>query len=277
MTFLFDNPGGLFYTERMSSSFTKTLKQPDGFVTGTQGFFESLTKNTSVMVSIGVGVLVVAGAIGFSLSHSEKLSSEAKDALFQANKLEQADLKALDASLNPAPKEAPKAKQPAKAAETKKLSADFAKVDVDAKFGDAIKAYQGVIDKYGKTRAGYEARLAIGNLFYNHGDASKAINWFEQAAQNAPDGLERAISTGSLGYAQEASGKAADAVQSYEKALALAGNENPGLRGDLMMATARVHQSMGDAAKAKQDYELVTRELPNTEYAKTAELYKAKL
>jgi len=49
------------------------------------------------------------------------------------------------------------------------------------------------------------------------------------------------------------------------------------LKGDLLMAIARCQETLHDSSKARSIYDRILSELPNTEYAKAADINKAQL
>lgn len=270
------------------------LRGKDGFFTSLYRFFDGLGKNKGALAA-GVGTLVLVGVIGSVIVGKNEAKSEAgKGALYAAQKAYETEMKALAGVKAPAP-EAPKApvdaaKDPkaAKAQEAaekarrdedtasmKKLEElQYQKLDVDAKFPQTVQGYKSVIEKYSGTRAAYEARMALGSLYFDHGEAVKAAPVLKEAVDSAPGGLEKALSYSALGYAYENSGKPQDAAATYEKALNLG---EAGIKGDLLLALARSQEAMKDTAKARSIYDRIITELPNTEVAKTAETLKAQL
>ena len=102
----------------------------------------------------------------------------------------------------------------------------------------------------------------------------KAQPWYQKAADTAKGKFEKSLSLSALGYSFENLGKHANAIESFQKALDLGENS---LKGDLLLALARCYGSIHDVAKARSTYDRVLSDLPNTEYAKNAELYKNQL
>ena len=60
----------------------------------------------------------------------------------------------------------------------------------------------------------------------------------------------------------------------FQKALELGEGS---LKGDLLMAIARCQETLHDSSKARSIYDRILSELPNTEYAKAADINKAQL
>ena len=107
-----------------------------------------------------------------------------------------------------------------------------------------------------------------------HGEFTKALPWYEKASDSAPDSFEKALAFSSLGYVHESLGKPTEALQSFQKALNLGEGS---LKGDLLMGVARSYEAVHDSANARSTYDKILTELPNTEYAKSAELFKDQL
>jgi TolA-binding protein len=232
-----------------------------------------MAQHTQGMVALVVVALAIMLVVGFSLSRREAKAGEARNALFAAEKAMETELKAM---APPAPKADSKAAQKAEKPPAAETADDIENkpMDVDAKFPNTVKGFQSVIEKYSGTRAAYDAEMALGHLYLEHGQGAKAEPWFQKATEKAPSGLERPLSWVGLGYARESMGKNADAIQAFERAISY-GEE--GIKGDALLSIARNQEAMKDTAKAKETYDRIIRELPNTEAAKNAELFKAAL
>lgn len=279
------------------------LRGKDGFFSSVYRFFDALSKNRGAMLGVVGGVIVVCAVAGWVMNRNDSRSEAGKNALFLAQKTLEREMKTA-AGVPDLAKES--AKAPAKAddkAVAAKAAADaaaraaaekrletlqFSLLDVDVKFPETVKKYQDVIQQFGDTRAAYEARMALGNLYYQHGEAAKAVTVLKDAVSHAPRGLEKAYAGSALGYALENSGQAAPAVEAFEKALDAAGGQNGAsavakdaqlgaIRGDLLLSIARNYEILKDTAKARAAYDRIGTELPNSEAAKTAESLKAKL
>ncbi len=269
----------------MSTSFSesfphldkKALKRPDGFVTQARNAAGSMSRQSRLWVA-GLGtVLAIAAIAGFVSNRRDAKAAKAGETLFQVHKIEQQELAAL-APATPAPASTGKEGAAKKAAEApQKPSVDSLKFDVDAKLSATVKGYRDLIAQLGDTRPGFEARLLLGGLYLNHGEAAKAVPLFEDAGKTAPDAIEKASALSSLGYAHEALGKAPEALAAFEAALAAAPKDHAGLRGDLLLSVARVHEGAKDLARARQAYDRVISELPSSEFAKAAEQSKLQL
>jgi tetratricopeptide (TPR) repeat protein len=242
----------------------------DQFTSTVYQVFDGIGHNLKTWTVIVLLALCVGGAIAFFTNRSNSREEMANNALFTAQKTLETQLKAMVPP--PAQKDADPAKQaPAPGIET----VQFKKFDVDAKLGDAVKKFKEVSEQYAGTRAGFEARLALGNLYYSHGEAAKAVSWFEQAVQAAPHAADKAMALSSLGYAQEGAGKVQEAVQTYQNAL---NQGEASLKGDLLLAImARCYELMHDSAKARSTYDQILSQLPNTDFSKSAEASKAQL
>ena len=195
-----------------------------------------------VMISIGV-------SIAFYVNHLDAKAQLGKNAFFQAEKTFEKEFKTQE-------------------------SLTFKKMDVDRKLTESIEKIKRIDSEFSKTRAAFEARLKLGSLYFDHGEFDKAIAWYKKALDSAPNTFEKSIVLSSLGYAYENSGKPAEALQAFQKALPLGERS---LKGDLLLGVARNQEALHDLVKARSTYDQILTELPNTEYAKSAEIFKDQL
>jgi tetratricopeptide (TPR) repeat protein len=236
-------------------------------------------------VAIGLGVLaLIGGGAAFFSGQKDARRNEAKNALYRAQKTYESELKAIAATMPKPPVEKPKtikgkngkdvkAAAPA-APEVDPLAAAYARVAVDERFAETVKNYTIVSNDFNGTPSAFEARLALGNLYMNHGDTAKSVAWFEKATTSAPNSNEKAFAWNAYAYALEGTGKFTEAFSAYEKSL----NQGiDGLKGDSLFGMARTQTLAGDAAKARTYYDRVISELPESEYARIAKQLKAKL
>jgi tetratricopeptide (TPR) repeat protein len=258
----------------------KALKRPDDFTAALTQFFTALSKRPKVLLGIALAVVGASGVAVAVMNQQESKASAGRDALFEAHRTLENQLKALAEAEKPAPaKDAKAAKDAKEAKDAKALPADpesiaFKKLDVDAQLGDSVKQLTAVSERYSGTRPGFEASLDLGDLYLRHGDPGKALGWYEKATRSAPDRLGKALAWSSLGYAQESSGKLNEALQSFEKALS---SGEKSVQGDVLLAIARSHEGLNDSAKARSTYDKIVAQLPNTDYARQAESYRSEL
>jgi TolA-binding protein len=228
------------------------------------------------------GVIFIAAALAASLYLTKRNAFRAhgSEALFKARATLAAEMKVIANSLKPPAKpEVKGAKKDAKAEKPEAApNVDFVKFEVDEKLKGGVAALERVSEEYASTLAGFDARMQLGSLYYDHatGPAAyeKAATWFAKAADGAPSSEQAASALYSLGYAQESLGKCGDAVKTFDRAL------NSGatyVLADLLRAQARCYETLGDKENAKKSYERLAKSLPNTEDAKFAEMKKAAL
>lgn len=253
----------------------KSLKRPDGFLAALSRFFNGLAKNLNLMTGLLIGLLGLGLLTAFFMNRMDTKSEAAQNALFLAEKTLETELKAL-APPEQKPKTPPKLiskDQPATPTDSTALLA-YKKMDVDAQLPHATKELKAVEQNFSRTRAAFEARLKLGDLYFNHGEFSKALPWYDKALDSAPGNLEKVLTLSSLGYVKENLGQPAEAIQIYQKAINLGEGS---LKGDLLMGIARGYEAVHDLAKARSTYDQILFDLPSTEYAKSAELFKSQI
>lgn len=263
----------------ISPSATNTSGSNDVISNSMTQIAMSATKQKRLLF-VGVVILLAATlAASLYLTKRNAFRAQASEALFKARSTLETEMKAFATSLAPPAKKAdPKADPKKAAAPVAPPSTDFVKFDVDTKLGGAIAALEGVAKTYPNTLAGFDAKMELGSIYFEHGEGAgayeKALRWFESAASSAPGDEYSSTALYSQGYAQEALGQCAEAVKTFDRAV----NAGAGpLLGELLRAKARCQETAGDKAGAKTTYETITKKLPNTEHARFAETKKASL
>ncbi len=239
------------------------------------------SKQRKLVIVAGVILLAAALAASLYLTKRNTFRGQASEALFHARAKLNAELKLIADAGKPtevATKEDPKAKAAKKVAPAASLSIEFAKFDVDGKLKDGISALTKVTEEFPSTLAGFDAKMELGSLYFDHGENAAAYEhsaqWFESAAASAPSNEQSITALYNLGFAQEAMGKCGDAVKTFDRAM----NSGSGpFQGELLRGKARCQETLGDKAGAKATYENIIKQLPNSESAKFAETKKATL
>jgi tetratricopeptide (TPR) repeat protein len=258
----------------MSSSTNGSSYSPNSHESSGSSFFDALVAKPIALVTVLLAILVIAAVFVGMRNSKEAKTQAAGNALFHAQRSYENEMKAFAASVAPAPPAANEkgAKDKKAAAAPSPESVLFTKTDVDAKFPETLKGYKAVVDQYSGTRAAFEALLAMGALYSNHGEPAKAVSWLQKATESAPSSADRAEAYFSLGYALEGSGKYSEAVQAYQNAMSAG---EPVAKADLLLAIARNQDLMGDKAKSGATYDQIIKEYPNSDQAHTAVSLKA--
>lgn len=226
----------------------------------------------------GLAVLAIAGGGIYSAVKSRHVSQaeKANNALYQAKKSVEKDLLAFGATvpeikteMEKAPKEVAKIQ-----AVMEKLSTGTIAIDVPVVYSQSFKALQKVAEDFPGTRAAFESLMGIADLYTQAQKPADAAPWYEKAIKSAPGRMDEAMAWIGLGYAYENSKKYKEAVDAFERSI-LKGD--PVVKGDVLLAIARCHELSKDTAKAKSTYDKILTDLPNTEYAKSAEYFKKQL
>jgi len=263
----------------MSSTFSsssttldrKALKRPDGFMSALTAAFDKIASRSNIFVIVVAGLLGLGLLGAFFMNRLEARSDSARNALFLATQSMRTELKAISDLEKPKAAPVDDKKTPNTAPDA---GVAFKKFDVDAKLPETVKKLKDIDQNFGRTRSAFEARLKLGDLYFNHGEFSKALPWYEKAVGSATGNFEKTLALSSLGYANESLEKPADALQAFQKAVNLGEGS---LKGDLLLGVARSYEAVHDSAKARSTYDKILVELPNTEYAKSAEVFKGQL
>lgn len=218
-----------------------------------------------------VAAIVIVGAVIGIYQLRQKKILAAQDALYRAQQAYEEEAKKL---APPAPKPADDPTADKKSGPETQESGLFKKLDVAQNFPKTVQAYTQVIASYGGTSVGFQAKLALGNLYLDHGDSAQAGSYFSAAIDSAPSNLEKSSALANYAYSLENQGKHPDALQSIERALNLGESS---FKGDLLMAQARNFEAIKEFAKAKASYDRVIAELPSSPLSQAAELQKAQL
>lgn len=264
----------------MSSSVShKSLKRPDEFVSAVQRFFDDIGKHTRGITVALIALVVLSAAGIFMVSQREAKSESARGALFNAQKTLEKELKAIAAAQAPAAPAKDSAKE-SKDAKTPPATTPgietvlYKKLDVDTQLKESVSQLKLVEEKYPSSRAAYEARLTLGNLYRDHGSVAQSEPWYRKALDSAPNAFERTVASLALGHALEDQSKHKDAIQAFEKNLKQAPES---LKGEVLLSIARNHEQLHDTAKARSTYDQIISQMPTSEHARTAEALKAQL
>ena len=250
---------------------------------------------------------IVAVVLGLTLAYSAWTSHQAtrlktgNDALFTAQKA-LSDQQVREARIVLGlPAEAAKAEPPTsadaqkkqteeeKAAEAKKRQAEqqeskqiseqlektqFEKFDVDAKYAGPIQQLKKVAEEYGSIRPGFEARVALAGLYFDHGDLTQAVEQYGKATESAPSALDRGLAFNLLATVQESAGKGSEALAAYEKAVSTG---DSAAQADALFGVARTALALGKPERARTALEQVKKQFAETPMATRAESLLADL
>ena len=244
--------------------------------------FDVMSKNRGATIGLVVTVIAVGAAGTWLSSRNDAKSEDAYNQLFLARKTVSEELKALAQAKTPEAKTDAKTRKDTSkdvktAAPATEESVRYDRFDVDAKLPKSVKELQALASgPYSNTRAAYEAKLVLGNLYFDHGDSARAAQAFAGAVASAPTAQEKAMAYSAQGRALENATKYAEALDAYGKAIAIV-KDSQAIQGELMLAQARCHELLKDTVKARAVYDQILSQMPASEYAKTAESLKARL
>lgn len=242
-------------------------------------------KQKKTILMLLTAIVAVAAAYGIYVGRKVEYHAAGSEALFHAREVFGKEMSAVLDSLKPksvleAEKAAEKAdkKKTAKVTPTEEWNPAEAKFDVSSQLKAGLAAMDLVASKYDGTLAAFEARLLVGNAYYDHGgDAAslkKAYEYYKMAADKAP-GTEQSIAgLYAAGYAQEAMGNCADAVKTFDQALNYGKSIH---QADLLKAQARCYTTLGNKADAARVYDKLALLFPGSETSRYAQAKKADL
>ncbi len=227
----------------------KKYREPDRFFLFLQQIFSNVSKHKKPILIVCVGVVLIGVGITFWFQYQSKREIIGKNELFLAEN----EIETTRGELN---KDKNKSDQV---------------VDVEAVFSGPIKKLKDVVSTYKNSRPGFEASVALANLYFDNNKFQDSIEWYEKAVKMAPGKLEAAFSFSLLSRALENAGNYDKAIESLQKA---AGFEFEFQKGDILLSIARNYDQVGKKDEAVKIYDRVLTELPDTEYAKLAKIYK---
>jgi predicted negative regulator of RcsB-dependent stress response len=140
---------------------------------------------------------------------------------------------------------------------------------------EAEKKFAPVFEKFGKSRAAFEASLLLGDLYMDAGNFPEAEKRYEAALVLAKDAFSKLLAQYNLGIAKESAGNFQAAVASYDQALSTSSDF---LRPEILMAKARCLEALQKVTEAVQVYQEVQKKFPNRSfYSGAAAAFEKKL
>jgi predicted negative regulator of RcsB-dependent stress response len=220
----------------------KELKRPDAFLEKAGGVMEFVQANARAFL-VAVALLFVIGlGVAFYTTAQNRRNQQASAELYVAKK-----------ALTP----------------VLKTTEDWEKTA-----SKELQAVSDVAKKYSGTQAGYEAYLLIGDTYFDHGNSSRAAEEYKQAVGAAPNRTMKLLAQHSYAYALENAKNYDGAIDALRQ---IVNSGDKALRGDALMALARNYELKGDKTKAIEQYDLISKDFPNSELGKNAEVAKSRL
>lgn len=135
---------------------------------------------------------------------------------------------------------------------------------------DALGKYLKVIEQYPSTKVANLARLHVGALAVELGDAKTALTHYSDYVNksSSKDPLYQVGMTG-LAYANEETGDKKAALANYERLLAL---KNVVGKETVLFQSMRLASDVGEAEKAKGYAETLLKDFPNSAYQADARM-----
>jgi predicted negative regulator of RcsB-dependent stress response len=228
----------------MSDRLSRKNMKHDKFVDEVDHLYGSMRKNAQRLTALVIGVLVVLAVIGLFYWFQRNQERKAQDLLSQAIDVMQQQVGTAE-QLDPAVP-APKFKT-----EQEKLA-------------KAEPMFLEVVDKYGRSDAADIANLYLAQIAVEKGDVASARPRLESFVKEHSDHVLAATAQMSLYEIDLGSGKAKEVVSELEKKMT---EEQTILPKDALLALlARAYEMSGDEAKAKDAYQRIINEYPDSPY-----------
>lgn len=228
---------------------------------------KTLEKSRVPLAIVGaLALIAVIGSFIWSDRKSDREEVASRELTAARSKLE-ADLMAW--TEKQAAKQ-PKSKTPDKNMRPDMPTDEYAAIPVDQEFATSVGEMKKMTEKYEGTRSAFYASLELGKLYYDHQQFESAAQWFQKAAEDSPSKLEGALAWASTGYARENIKDWKGALQAFDEALKV---KSAAVRGEVLLAKARVQTAQGEKEHARATYEMIKKELADTPHARTAETH----
>lgn len=129
--------------------------------------------------------------------------------------------------------------------------------------------FRAVIDQYGSTDAADVARLYLGQILVRQGKASEALPLFQEFVSDHGDHFLAGSAQMSVYQIRMAEGQRAEVVSEMEQQLS---SDEPRLPKDALLALlAEAYEAAGDGAKARDAWQRLANEFPDSSYAVDAQ------
>jgi len=254
---------------RREEDIHKSAKTQDPFAQTSRGLLDQIVEQKFAWMT-GLGILLIGGA-GLTALKSQRDAKieKGRTALYSARKTYAEEMKGLEATLAPqSASQDSKAKKPA----TPPEAIDFQAFDVDAKLAQAVTALETVAKDFEGTLPGFEAMMALGGIYFDHGNSEKSRGWFEKAEKNAPGSRDRGFAALNVAYTFENTAQPELAIQWFQRSLQ---TNDEAYAADASFGIARNQIALGKGEKALEIYDSLISKHPNTEISKSAQTLKS--
>lgn len=255
----------------MSKLSKNDLKGPDAFVSTVDKAWHIIEHHRKIWIFV-ISIIFVAGLSYtlFNLVQSRREAS-AQSEYYVAKK----SLTEAEKSFQPKVPEPPQSKD-AKAAKSKdEKNVETSKVksgDINADYGGAVTALEGVIQKHPGSKAAAMAALDLSPLFFEYKQNDRALNILTIASKAvSKSDLLFGFVYLQLGAAQQANGKCEDAITSWKK---VSDSKNHTfLHSEALLNEGLCLESLGQKDKAVDVYRKVSQDFGDTDAGKSAKNY----
>ncbi len=235
----------------------KTLKGPDTFVSLSDRAFSWVEANAKLIGTLVVGILVIAAGYVAYQALARQKEAKAAQALFKPESvIEKAEQKLRE--------------EQAKAAQDKGQSApegDYAK-----DFAPAVQEMKAALKDHSGTRAALVSALNLAAFLLEKKQAAEALEVVEiPRYQPGSENMLNGFYQMHRGVVYIENKKYDDAEKAYEAILKAKSLKY--FHPEAMLKLGVTYELKGDAGKARETYQKLEREFPQTEASKTAQQY----
>jgi predicted negative regulator of RcsB-dependent stress response len=249
---------------------SKELKGPDAFVSTSDMILTWMEKHSRSIGTICAAVLIVA--IGFTVSSWWSRHQEAKAA--EALYAPEAELKKAEEKIRDERAEKMKAlANPATKGKSAAKPESSRPIDFQVDYAPAVDKIRTQIKAHADTRVALISALNLASFLLQQKQYSLALEILNMAKFNPGSGdLLSGLRLMHMGVAELENGKADEALKDYEQILKV-----PGLNyfhSEALLKSGIAYEMKGDVARARETYEKLSREFPNTEASTTGQQYR---
>ncbi len=143
------------------------------------------------------------------------------------------------------------------------------------RYKDALPKLEAVVATYPNARAGFEAAMMMGNIYFEHAKWDDAKAAFQKAQKASAGDFEKAGVSVALAQVAEAQKEIPLAIELFEKASRTGAGTS--MQGQALLGLARAQASSGKPDLARATYDKIIKDLADSPFSARAETLKGSL